>query len=141
MLIDSNLAGTLDNPIVVNSAGDEQFAGCTGYPADSHVTIWLNVSSSLSLPTSPSSSPLPQHFPLNSSPNPLYFPHTSYLPSPFALLTYSRCRAIAPSNAASSAAASTAWNTLVHPTTRMPTTSIMATEPIITWSRRRLRIL
>jgi len=35
--------GTLDNPIVVKSAGDEQFAGCTGYPADSHVTIWLTV--------------------------------------------------------------------------------------------------
>ena len=35
--------GTLDNPIVVKSAGDEQFAGCTGYPADSHVTLWLSV--------------------------------------------------------------------------------------------------
>ena len=35
--------GTLDNPIVVNSAGDEQFAGCTGFPADSHVTLWLAV--------------------------------------------------------------------------------------------------
>ena len=35
--------GTLDNPIVVNSAGDEQFAGCTGYPADSHWTIWCLV--------------------------------------------------------------------------------------------------
>lgn len=37
------LAGTLDNPIVVNSAGDEQLAGCTGYPADSHVVHWLGV--------------------------------------------------------------------------------------------------
>lgn len=37
--------GTLDNPIVVRSFGDEQYAGCTGYPADSHVTIWLTVSS------------------------------------------------------------------------------------------------
>jgi cytochrome c oxidase subunit 5b len=35
--------GTLDNPIIVKSAGDEQFAGCTGYPADSHVTVWLTV--------------------------------------------------------------------------------------------------
>lgn len=35
--------GTLDDPIIVNSAGDEQLAGCTGYPADSHVTLWLGV--------------------------------------------------------------------------------------------------
>jgi hypothetical protein len=35
--------GTLDNPIIVKSFGDEQYAGCTGYPADSHVTIWLTV--------------------------------------------------------------------------------------------------
>ncbi|KAL9101874.1 MAG: hypothetical protein Q9163_002919 [Psora crenata] len=35
---------TLENPIVVKSAGDEQFAGCTGYPADSHGTIWLGLS-------------------------------------------------------------------------------------------------
>jgi hypothetical protein len=35
--------GTLDDPIIVKSAGDEQYAGCTGYPADSHVTIWLTV--------------------------------------------------------------------------------------------------
>lgn len=33
--------GTLDNPIIVYSAGDEYQAGCTGYPADSHWTIWL----------------------------------------------------------------------------------------------------
>ena len=38
-----NIIGTLDDPILVNSAGDEQFAGCTGYPADSHGVIWLNV--------------------------------------------------------------------------------------------------
>lgn len=37
-------SGTLDNPIVVKSFGDEQYAGCTGYPADSHVTIWLTAS-------------------------------------------------------------------------------------------------
>lgn len=36
-------SGTLDNPIVVRSFGDEQYAGCTGCPADSHVTIWLTV--------------------------------------------------------------------------------------------------
>lgn len=39
----SSYLGTLDNPIVVKSAGDEQYAGCTGHPADSHVTIWLAV--------------------------------------------------------------------------------------------------
>ena len=38
------LIGTLDNPIMVRSFGDEQYAGCTGYPADSHWTIWLTVS-------------------------------------------------------------------------------------------------
>lgn len=40
-------AGTLDNPIMVRSAGDEQFAGCTGYPVDSHIVTWLGVSHSL----------------------------------------------------------------------------------------------
>ena len=35
--------GTLDDPIMVKSFGDEQFAGCTGYPVDSHVVIWLGV--------------------------------------------------------------------------------------------------
>ena len=35
--------GTLDNPVLVRSAGDEQFAGCTGVPADSHNVIWLGV--------------------------------------------------------------------------------------------------
>jgi hypothetical protein len=41
------ISGTLENPIIVKSAGDEQYAGCTGYPADSHVTIWLTVSTPL----------------------------------------------------------------------------------------------
>lgn len=36
--------GTLQDPIVVRSFGDEQYVGCTGSPADSHVTIWLTVS-------------------------------------------------------------------------------------------------
>ena len=35
--------GTLDNPIIVYSAGEEQYAGCTGYPVDSHWTIWLGM--------------------------------------------------------------------------------------------------
>ncbi|KAI1197386.1 COX5B-domain-containing protein [Nemania serpens] len=42
--LDSSRRGTLDNPIVVRSAGDEQYAGCTGSPADSHVVIWLGMS-------------------------------------------------------------------------------------------------
>ncbi|PQE15588.1 Cytochrome c oxidase subunit 4 mitochondrial protein [Rutstroemia sp. NJR-2017a BBW] len=39
--LDSSRKGTLDNPIIVKSYGDEQYAGCTGYPVDSHITIWL----------------------------------------------------------------------------------------------------
>ncbi|KAF2808281.1 subunit IV of cytochrome c oxidase [Mytilinidion resinicola] len=42
--LDSSRKGTLDNPIVVKSFGDEQYAGCTGYPADSHVVTWLTMS-------------------------------------------------------------------------------------------------
>ena len=34
----------MDNPIVVKSFGDEQYIGCTGSPADSHVTLWLTTS-------------------------------------------------------------------------------------------------
>ncbi|EHL02530.1 putative Cytochrome c oxidase subunit 4, mitochondrial [Glarea lozoyensis 74030] len=41
--LDASRKGTLDNPIIVKSFGDEQYAGCTGYPADSHVTIWLTM--------------------------------------------------------------------------------------------------
>ncbi|KAI9821052.1 MAG: Cytochrome c oxidase subunit 4 [Pycnora praestabilis] len=42
--LDASRKGTLDNPIVVRSFGDEQYAGCTGYPADSHVVVWLTMS-------------------------------------------------------------------------------------------------
>ncbi|BCR85309.1 cytochrome c oxidase subunit IV [Aspergillus chevalieri] len=42
--LDASRKGTLDNPIVVNGAGDEQYAGCTGYPVDSHQVNWLTVS-------------------------------------------------------------------------------------------------
>ncbi|OAX85275.1 hypothetical protein ACJ72_00337 [Emergomyces africanus] len=42
--LDASRLGTLDNPIIVKSGGDEQYAGCTGYPADSHTVIWLTVS-------------------------------------------------------------------------------------------------
>ncbi|QSZ37027.1 hypothetical protein DSL72_009119 [Monilinia vaccinii-corymbosi] len=44
LLMSERDVGTLDNPIIVKSFGDEQYAGCTGYPADSHVTIWLTMS-------------------------------------------------------------------------------------------------
>ncbi|KAI0148368.1 cytochrome c oxidase subunit VB-domain-containing protein [Xylariaceae sp. FL1272] len=42
--LDSSRKGTIDNPIMVKSAGDEQYAGCTGVPADSHVVNWLGMS-------------------------------------------------------------------------------------------------
>ncbi|KAI0912909.1 cytochrome c oxidase subunit VB [Ustulina deusta] len=42
--LDSSRKGTLDNPILVKSFGDEQYAGCTGSPADSHVVTWLGMS-------------------------------------------------------------------------------------------------
>ncbi|CRG90218.1 cytochrome c oxidase subunit Vb [Talaromyces islandicus] len=42
--LDASRKGTLENPILVNGAGDEQYAGCTGYPADSHIVNWLTVS-------------------------------------------------------------------------------------------------
>jgi cytochrome c oxidase subunit 5b len=41
--LDASRMGTLDNPIIVKSFGDEQYAGCTGYPADSHVVVWLGL--------------------------------------------------------------------------------------------------
>jgi cytochrome c oxidase subunit 5b len=41
--LDASRRGTLDNPIMVRSGGDEQYAGCTGSPADSHGVIWLTV--------------------------------------------------------------------------------------------------
>ncbi|KAK4039399.1 cytochrome c oxidase subunit VB-domain-containing protein [Parachaetomium inaequale] len=39
--LDASRRGTLEDPIMVRSAGEEQFAGCTGFPADSHNVIWL----------------------------------------------------------------------------------------------------
>ncbi|POS72791.1 cytochrome c oxidase subunit Vb [Diaporthe helianthi] len=41
--LDASRKGTLKEPIMVRSAGEEQFAGCTGYPADSHGVIWLTI--------------------------------------------------------------------------------------------------
>ncbi|MCJ1327411.1 Cytochrome c oxidase subunit 4 [Thelotrema lepadinum] len=42
--LDSSRTGTMEDPIVVKSAGDEQYCGCTGCPADSHVVLWLTLS-------------------------------------------------------------------------------------------------
>ncbi|KAJ5430072.1 Cytochrome c oxidase subunit Vb [Penicillium cf. griseofulvum] len=42
--LDASRKGSLEDPIIVNSAGDEQYAGCTGFPADSHQVNWLTVS-------------------------------------------------------------------------------------------------
>ncbi|KAK5994397.1 Cytochrome c oxidase polypeptide IV [Cladobotryum mycophilum] len=41
--LDASRKGTMENPILVRSAGEEQLAGCTGYPADSHTVTWLGL--------------------------------------------------------------------------------------------------
>ncbi|KAF2679894.1 COX5B-domain-containing protein [Lentithecium fluviatile CBS 122367] len=41
--LDASRVGTMDDPIVVNSAGTEQYVGCTGCPADSHNVIWITL--------------------------------------------------------------------------------------------------
>ncbi|KAI9773076.1 MAG: Cytochrome c oxidase subunit 4 [Geoglossum simile] len=42
--LDASRKGTMQDPIAVRSFGDEQYCGCTGYPVDSHPTIWLTMS-------------------------------------------------------------------------------------------------
>lgn len=42
--LDASRKGTMQDPIVVQSLGEERYLGCTGFPADSHDTIWLTVS-------------------------------------------------------------------------------------------------
>ncbi|KAK0752786.1 cytochrome c oxidase subunit VB-domain-containing protein, partial [Schizothecium vesticola] len=42
--LDASRLGTMESPVLVRSAGDEQYAGCTGVPADSHNVIWLGMS-------------------------------------------------------------------------------------------------
>ncbi|KAK1751438.1 putative cytochrome c oxidase [Echria macrotheca] len=42
--LDASRKGTVENPVLVRSAGEEQYAGCTGVPADSHTVIWLGLS-------------------------------------------------------------------------------------------------
>lgn len=44
---ESNLSdrlGTVDNPIVIKSHGEEQYVGCTGVPADTHEQNWMVIS-------------------------------------------------------------------------------------------------
>ncbi|KAI9275683.1 cytochrome c oxidase subunit VB-domain-containing protein [Phascolomyces articulosus] len=38
--------GTVKNPIVVKSHDNVRFVGCTGYPAESHDTIWISLDKS-----------------------------------------------------------------------------------------------
>ncbi|KAI9494119.1 cytochrome c oxidase subunit VB-domain-containing protein [Zychaea mexicana] len=38
--------GTVKNPIVVQSHDPIRFVGCTGYPAESHDAIWINLDKS-----------------------------------------------------------------------------------------------
>lgn len=48
--LDATRLGTMAEPIIVRSAGEEQFAGCTGFPADSHNVHWLGVSLDPAIP-------------------------------------------------------------------------------------------
>jgi cytochrome c oxidase subunit 5b len=36
-------AGTMEDPIMIKATADERYVGCTGFPADSHGTLWLTV--------------------------------------------------------------------------------------------------
>ncbi|KAI8093203.1 cytochrome c oxidase subunit VB-domain-containing protein [Halteromyces radiatus] len=38
--------GTVKNPIIVESHDPIRFVGCTGFPAESHDTIWINLDKS-----------------------------------------------------------------------------------------------
>ncbi|KAL9015971.1 MAG: hypothetical protein Q9185_006669 [Variospora sp. 1 TL-2023] len=42
--LDASRLGTLKDPIMVKSFGDEQYCGCTGFPADSHSVLWITLS-------------------------------------------------------------------------------------------------
>ncbi len=74
-----NSLGTLDDPIIVKSFGDEQHCGCTGCPADSHQVLWLTVRPSPSqslFPPNPFIPPFPNLPPLPTSPIPFSFLNT-----------------------------------------------------------------
>ncbi|EPS44419.1 hypothetical protein H072_1604 [Dactylellina haptotyla CBS 200.50] len=42
--LDASRMGTMENPIIAKGYGEEHYVGCTGFPADSHVTMWLTLS-------------------------------------------------------------------------------------------------
>jgi cytochrome c oxidase subunit 5b len=42
--LDASRLGTMSEPIKVQGGGPEQYLGCTGCPADSHIVTWLTVS-------------------------------------------------------------------------------------------------
>ncbi|KAF2669236.1 COX5B-domain-containing protein [Microthyrium microscopicum] len=42
--LDTSRKGTMDNPVVVKSFGEEQYVGCTGVPADTHEQHWMVIS-------------------------------------------------------------------------------------------------
>ncbi|CCX11392.1 Similar to Cytochrome c oxidase subunit 4, mitochondrial; acc. no. P06809 [Pyronema omphalodes CBS 100304] len=42
--LDASRKGTMEDPIVVPSFGEERYLGCTGFPVDSHTVIWLTTS-------------------------------------------------------------------------------------------------
>jgi len=44
----SDRMGTLKEPVVIKSFGEEQYCGCTGIPSDTHHVKWLTVCSSRS---------------------------------------------------------------------------------------------
>ncbi|KAK4981209.1 Cytochrome c oxidase subunit 4 [Elasticomyces elasticus] len=44
MPLDTSRKGTMNEPLKVKSFGDEQYIGCTGFPSDTHVIIWLTCS-------------------------------------------------------------------------------------------------
>jgi hypothetical protein len=121
MLMDLLGIGTLADPILVKSFGDEQYAGCTGSPADSHVTIWLGVS------------PHP--------PSPIHpIPHISLLFQSTYQIAF-RCPKNAQSSVVQSAEACTRWTMsdqlrILMPTTHtdmMPTDTTHTTD---TWRQR-----
>ncbi|KAH7406453.1 cytochrome c oxidase polypeptide IV mitochondrial precursor [Phaeosphaeria sp. MPI-PUGE-AT-0046c] len=41
--LDASRLGTPEDPITVNSAGNEQYVGCTGFPVDSHGVLWITL--------------------------------------------------------------------------------------------------
>ncbi|KAI9594205.1 cytochrome c oxidase [Syncephalis fuscata] len=41
--LEVNRLGTVENPIIVETEVESRFVGCTGYPTESHDTLWINV--------------------------------------------------------------------------------------------------